>query len=365
MNKLLVTGLALGKEADVCDACNFSFGWLLEYPSVFVWSDKILVPEVIWKAIMAEAYPPSKELAKCCKLIFEIAEADGTIEIVSPLTIIDDTLKKAIFDEIEKDAALLQKTFPDRVSTRLLGDSEDAPRELTIDGVGYCKARIWTIYASLILARALGANCLFEQEVLLYMRHKFGISGSPAQADSGKIESSRTIFEAVIPNDPIFPDYAFSSQRECLTCRREDSCKDTYLSTLEKSFTELIRWREYDEVQELRSTIEEIIRKRSAYNEPIDPQDIIHDFRDREKMLRNRLKSVFPKAKRWAHIATMLSIPIAVSGVVTGASLMTVAGAGSVGLSQLTKELINLLESKYRWISFLQTNAVPCRTEEE
>ena len=48
MNKVMITGLALGLETKACQACNFDFEWLLRYPSVLVWADKIVVTKGIW-----------------------------------------------------------------------------------------------------------------------------------------------------------------------------------------------------------------------------------------------------------------------------------------------------------------------------
>ena len=77
MNKLLVTGLALGKKFGTCQVCNFDFEWLLHYPSVLVWADKILVADTIWDTVSQGGYPgDSKELASSLQLIFDILNLD-------------------------------------------------------------------------------------------------------------------------------------------------------------------------------------------------------------------------------------------------------------------------------------------------
>lgn len=36
MNKIFVTGLAIGNEIGTCDFCNFDFSWLITNPSTFM-----------------------------------------------------------------------------------------------------------------------------------------------------------------------------------------------------------------------------------------------------------------------------------------------------------------------------------------
>ena len=51
MNKVLVTGLALGFDSGLCSACNFDFDWLLNYSSILLWVDKIYIAQKIWDVV--------------------------------------------------------------------------------------------------------------------------------------------------------------------------------------------------------------------------------------------------------------------------------------------------------------------------
>ena len=356
MNRLLVTGLALGTEADVCQVCNFDYSWLLRYPSILIWADKIMVTEAIWDSIIAEIWPQPRELAKCFKIIFETAKSEGIIEIVDPSPVVKNEIKEMIYEQIDKDLELFKLHFPDKVSTQKMGDKDSSPVETILDGVGYCPAYIWSIYAGLILARTLKANCLFDYEVMHYCRYKFGITNLPTEGDIAKLESFRKIFDSKIPNEPLIPGYAIEARDKCSSCVYEVKCKDTFLLTLETDLKKYLKWREYDEITELKTMIERVIKKQYEINELINPNDVISNFYDKEKKLRKKIHSVFPKVKRWANITTMVSIPIGVIGIASGGSLITFAAASTVGLSQLTKELIQLLENKYRWVTFLPSS---------
>ena len=61
---MLVTGLALGTEAGVCQACNFDYNWLINYPSILIWADKIMITKNIWDSVIDEKWPEPRGLAK-------------------------------------------------------------------------------------------------------------------------------------------------------------------------------------------------------------------------------------------------------------------------------------------------------------
>lgn len=289
-------------------------------------------------------------LAKSLQLIFDIARAEGIIEIANPADVIYPTLRDAIFSEVCKDRALLAKVFPDRV---ILGDEEKVPGSIFIDGYEYCLPFVGTIYASLVLARAWDAHCLFSRPVFNYCTYKFGLSGFPKEGEPGRIQGFQAVFDAYVPNVSILPEYVLFSEDWCVKCAKEQECKDIYLLGLEKNLKTLIAWRDYDEIQQLKAVVEDIVRRRSKYGGVIDPADICHDLRSREAKLRRLVRSLFPKVQRWANVTTMLSIPVAVAGAAAEAPLITVAGAAMAGLSKLTKELVELLSSKHSWIGFV------------
>lgn len=355
MNKVLVTGLALGKEIGACDACNFDFDWLIRYPSVILWTDKILVADTIWNTVSHGRFPPkSKELAKSLQLIFDILRSEGIVEVVKPSEIISPDLKDDIYTGVYKDRDLLAKFFPDHVT---LGDEDEVPGQMFIDGLEYCTPHLWTIYAGFVLAKAWNAHCLFNMRVFNYCRYKFGLTNFPKEGEPGGIESFQAVFEAYVPNRSIFPEYVYISKDMCFKCENERSCKDTYLSNVESNLKSILSWRDYDEIQQLKSVIDDIVHRRNKLGGLINPSDILHDFRNKQDKIRKRVKLIFPKLKRWANVTTMLSIPVAVAGVSTGHPLITVSAAGLAGLSQLAKELVDSLSSKYSWIGFVNKDA--------
>ena len=354
MNKVMITGLALGLETKACQACNFDFEWLLRYPSVLVWADKIVVTKEIWDVITEKNIPDADiEFSNSLKLIFEIAGSEKIIEVLDSTGILTSDLTENIFHEVEKDRELLAKNFPKLVT---LGDDEKVPGQIFINGTEYCVPNIWTIYAALILARAWDTHCLFSEQTLNFCRFKFGLTNFPEKGEQGSFEAFETIFDAYIPNIELFPEYTFMDKELCAKCAKEESCKDTYLSKIETNVKNILSIRSYDEIIQLKSFVDRIVNKRKEGDGILNPDEIVNEFRQEENKIRKRLKVVFPKVKRWTNITTLASIPVVVAGIGTGYPLITLSGAALTGLSQASKELLNLLSSKYSWIGFSKKN---------
>lgn len=354
MNKLLVTGLAVAAEVDLCDVCNYDIEWLIRYPSTLLWADKIIVTKSVWQTIQHEAYPFNSQLAKAVKLIFDIAQSHGLIEIASPTPFFKMRLCLAITQQVDKDLKELKTKFPSIVQEKDMSrPGTTGTTETVIDGIGYCQPYISSIYTSLLLAKAWKANCLFEPRVLHYMQYKLGMKSLPKQMNPIQIDSFSSVFSAILPNKPIIPQYAFTSDGECLTCKHEKDCRSEYLLDLEKSTEDLMKWREYDELSEAKSVLKQIVDRRQ--NGRIeDLQSIQREFETIQNELRVRTRKVFPKVKRWSNISTMVSIPFAVSGLCSGVSPLTIAGATLAGLSQIFKQYLEFKESQYQWIGFIQ-----------
>lgn len=353
MNKLLVTGLAIGKEAGECQVCNYDMEWLKNYPSIFLWADQILVTKYLWGVIQEESLL-QKTYGRCSKLVFEMAKNEGLIEIVESPTLIYDTLRESIKSQIETDLVKLQRLFPDKINFKNIStDAAKEIRETVIDGIGYCPPRLWTIYASLALSKAWKAECLFNQDVLHYLRYKFSTELFPNEQESNRLKSFSTIFEAYFPNAPFLPHYAFANKEKCDTCKHEKRCKDSYLIDLEKKFYGLLKLRNYDELQEIKATIDLIIKKCSKANN-VDPNEVAIAFREKQMKLQKKIKKVFPKVKRWANITTIVSIPLITVGVAAHAPLISLAGVSAAGLAKLGTEYVQYLESKNSWVGFLQ-----------
>jgi len=354
MNNVLVTGLAIGKEFGACLACNIDFEWVINYPSVLIWSDKIILTTSTWDIIKKNVIPiPSDNpcLEKCLKLIFEIAEAEGLIEIKDSTAIISDNLSDNIFKVVDNDIKLLSENYSENVVK--LGNDNKVPGQIFIENEEYCSPRLWIINASLLLARAWNAQVLFDTSVLKYCKYKFGLNSIKNNIKTNVFNS---IFKTYVPNELTIPYYLFGKDGKCSICKDITKCKEKYLIDFENELKELIKWRNYDEIYQIKDVINDIVNKSKKSNDMLTSKDVIEEFNNRQQKITKRMKLIFPKIRRWTSITTILSIPVTVAGIATSNLLIAAAGAGVGGTSKLIDEGLNYLTSKYSWVGFLNKN---------
>lgn len=334
-------------EQGLCRACNYDLDWLIRYPSILLWVDKILLTPQIRHTIASANYPDKPVLAECIKLIFDVIEDQGLLEIIDAQEVMPTGLSEHISQQVEKDRLLLSQQFPNSVR---LGEEERVPGQIFVDGQEYCTTHVWSIYAGLVLARVLDARCLFSDRVLNYCKFKFGISQLPREAKQDKMAAFQEIFQAYLPEQAIFPTYVF--EKRCSSCVHEDQCSKAFLSELEQNLRAYMKWRDYDELHQIRAIITRIAESREKYARVLDPATIVSEFREEERKALKRVRSLFPKVQRWTNMTTIISIPVAVIGASTGSALVTVAGAGTAGLATIAGKFVDILSSRYKWVGF-------------
>lgn len=352
-NRLFVTGLALGIENEACPCSNYNIDWLFEYPSTLLWAKKIIVTKSIWETITQAHFSPSstnqkeEALGKAIKVIFEMLHAEGIIEIVDINGIITEEVSESIYSSIEADIESFESRFPRSFK------SEDDKRYFNLNDEMYCVPKLWTIYAGFILSRYFNANGLFSPSDLNYYDYKYRIGANKVDELKGKLHAFQNVFELNLPDLPIGHAYLYDSKELCDKCAREQKCKDSYLVDIEKNIKSIIEKRNYDEIQQIISLLSKLSKKRDSVEFGINPTEFANEFSEEKSKINKRVKSVFPKVKRWTNLTTFVSIPVALSGLVTGNPFLSVSGGVVTGIAKGSEELLKYFENKYNWINFL------------
>ena len=355
MNKVMVTGLAIGKEVGSCDVCHFDLSWVFNNPSTLLWADKIIFTPVMWDRIVNGRLSNRKEeLSKAIKFVFERLNAEGIIEICEPSKYISNNLVKEMDEQVIKDMRTLSDSFPSVISFNYGKNDETgriSPDELKIGDYEYCPANLFSIYGGLLLSRLIGAQPLFDNRSFEYLKYRFGMDINNCQSE---IKTFSSIFNSILPNDNIFPKIVLANDNNCNNCIKINTCKKEYLKILNDKIDDIIKWRKYDEIFQIKTVINNIIKDCNDGDLMLNSDDILKKYHEKENKINSLIKSTFPKVRRFANMATMVSLPFAVIGVAADASLITASGLSIAGLSQISKEVISLLESKFRWVGFLK-----------
>ena len=353
---LFVTGMILGGKSE-CDAtgCRYDFSWLTRQPSMLIWSDKIILTSYCYDNLQSDEHRyEGKKMGKALQKIFDVAKEFGIVEIKNPDLIINNKLEKKISKEIEWDRELLLKLYPKAIKKGKKG----VPGQIFVEGYDYCDVYLQSIYKSLILAREWEAESLFSPSALAYSKYKFGMSLYQNKKET--TQAFNSIFNVLLPEKDLFPYYALDDtftqkpNKNCANCQNTAICDKNLIPDVENNVRQYLELREYDEIQQIKGVIQDIVQKLEQTKNPLDHKEIIKEFRKQEQTINHDIKVTFPKIRRWSNLGIIASLSIIPLGVTTGLPIISYAGATAAGISQVTKEALEYSENKYNWVAFLQ-----------
>lgn len=351
MNKVLVTGLSVGNEVGVCDVCGFDLEWIVRYPSIILWVDKIVLTKSTWDYIVERGENDTTPYYRSVYLIFNLLNSAGLIDVVNTASLFPKNMNEAIIDSVDHDISALVARFPE---TARLGDDKLVPGQLFISDEEYCSPYLYSVYASLYLAKIVDAQCLFNHRVLRYCSYKFGLGPFPPETKQDKIESFHSIYKSLFPNIPLLSEYAIYSSREgekaCGKCTNKSKCSDSYLIDVESQTTKALSMREREEIEESRCLINKIIDKQAG--NVMDHSDLRSEFIKECTRLSRRNKKAFPRVKFWCSLSMILSVPMTVIGISHQAPALIATGAGTLGIATGIKHLVDTLQEKSRWTAY-------------
>ena len=355
MNKILLSGLALGKDIGLCPVCNFDFDWLIKNPSSLLWLDKIIVPQNILNTIKDKKSSNNIKLNEGMKLLFEVLEDKNLLEIIKIEDYISNDVANKLYEQTKKDRDILSEMFPEIIKK---GD-ESCPGELFIGDFHYCSSYVWQIYASLFLAMQLNAQLMYTPESLIYCKYKFGASNSHIPNSNTKNDVITNVFNSLIPSVRVFSDFTFRTKEYCEDCTMITSCEKHYLKKTESNIAKILEYRETDELFQIRDVLNEIISIKSSKNQIItqnDINDILNQYKGKAYKINKLLKKYFPKIEKWSNIATLITLPICITGIATGNPIVSgISGIAATGISS-TRAWLELLKTKYSWVGFIEHN---------
>ena len=345
MNKVLITGLGVANGLGICEVCSLDFSWLINNPSTLLWADQLYIPQ---SSFEAQFYNNTEKIDKIINMFLGIAEEQGVINKINLADMYQEKVGEEIYKKVLKDSQGLLETFPEVVKK----GNKGVPDEIFIGDEGYCGAWISSIYASMRVARDIGANCLFSIREHTFLKYLYGLNvGTYNGMAVNNIYSE--IFSLYMPEGLSIHNYAFSDEERCKKCIHYDNCKSNYLSDTEKIFRKIFKWRGYDELHQAKEEINKIIVLKNEISSQKDINDIIKEFRERQDRINININKRFPKIERWTKMTTVLATPITIASAITGNIPLTIGSAVATGMAQATESLLEIYKSKNNWVGFV------------
>ncbi|MDD6034715.1 MAG: hypothetical protein PUC30_00730 [Lachnospiraceae bacterium] len=345
MNKVLITGLGVAKDFGICNACNLNFSWLFNNPSTILWADKICIPKTAFDAQIAQT---DEKDEKVISMFLKMADAQGLIEKIDVLNMYQERVGDEIYDKMLQDSQSLLRTFPEVVKK----GSKGIPDEIIIGDEGYCGAWMSSVYADIRVAKDIDANCLFSKREHNFLKYLYGLD-LDRFGGSTINHAYNEVFSLFMPEGLAVHNYAFINEERCDLCIHQQGCKDSYLSDSEQSLEKIFKWREYDELQQAKNEIDQIISLKNEISSQKDINDIVKEFKERQDQVNKNINKRFPKIKRWTKMTTVLATPITVAAAITGNAPLVIGSAVATGLAQAAEGILDIYKSKNNWVGFV------------
>ena len=115
---------------------------------------------------------------------------------------------------------------------------------------------MWAIHAALVLAKHFEGSCLFNQHSLQFCKYKWGLEYAK---NNSILNSFSTVFNTYLPEIELVPFHVLYEWEKCVVCAHLEKCKDNYLLEVEKNMKNILKWRNYDEVHQMKEVTNSIV----------------------------------------------------------------------------------------------------------
>lgn len=343
---ILLTGLILGNETEMCPCTNINYRWLFQRPSDLLWMDKIIVTQNEWIEMMRDRSGESKgnqlAIEKAVKLVFEKLDTEGLIQIV-PDTIISQSRAELILQSIMSDLELIEDLYKE-------SDNENDPL-MRMGQYEFCVPSLWSLYAAIELSMNLGASFSLEEDELAYLAALFPRKFNK-EIQAGRNIAMYEVLSLYLPSVELGHDYLTgSSIGKCNNCVHLGKCEKEYLSDIEKQMNRIIDMRQYDEIRLTCEIMDKICDKSIETGHVLTGEELWSDLEEEAVRVGKRIRKMLPKVRLWRRISTMVSI-----GLGAASFINPIIGA-SVAVPAIAEHLLASSEEKMKketsWVNFV------------
>lgn len=345
MNKVLVNGIGTANELGICEACSLDFSWLVSNPSTLLWADEICIPKNAYDVARSN---DDTKTRKVISMFLNMAAHHSLIKEINIAEMYQSDEGSKLTQQVADVSQTLLQTFPQTIKK----GEEGVPGEIVIEDYRFCAARIAAIYMGMKVADDLDANCLFSQGEHTFLKYIYGLNANE-HCRTGVSNAYSEVFSLYLPESIGAHNYAFTNEEHCQGCKHYDKCKNNYLGETEEAFAKMLKWRDYDELQQAKSEIDKIIRIKGQVLSAKDVDDVVRMFKERQERINRNINKRFPKIQRWTKMTTVLATPITITSAITGNVPLTIGSAVATGLSQITEEMMEIYKSKNNWVGFV------------
>lgn len=342
IKNILITGLVLGKETEMCSCSNVNTGWLFDRPSDLLWADKIIVTNNEWEVITRGG--DGKAFGMASKLVLERLQAEGMVKII-PDAVIHQLRAESILKTIENDLKYIEDLYTE--------SEDECDPIMTMGKFHFCVPSLWTLYASIELSRDFNANFSLDQNELAYLMELIPRKYE-WEIHTGKKKAIEEVLSLYLPSVELGHAYLIDSERgRCSKCNHYEKCSVSYLAEIEKQVEAIIKLRQYDEIRMTCEVMDKICEKNMAQGHVLTGEELWDDLQEEARKTEKIVRSKLPKIKMWRKLSAFATI-----GLGAASFLHPAIGVGAA-IPAVAGELLAAYEEKQiketSWVNFVNS----------
>ena len=336
---ILVTGLILGKETNMCLCSNINFGWLFDRPTDLLWADKVIVTQNEWKEIIRDQ---NSALGKATKLIFERLQAEGLVQIISD-EVISPSRAELILKNIKNDLEYIEDLYTE-------SENERDP-VMKMGQFQFCVPSLWTLYAAIELSWIYNASFSLEQDELAYLMalipRKF-----EKEILAGRNLAIDEVLSLYLPSVELGHSYLIDSERgRCSECVNMDNCSNSYLAKIEKQLESILTLRQYDEIRLTCEIMDKICERSTMQGHVLTGDELWDDLQEEAAKTEKTIKRKLPKIELWSKISTYVSIGLGAASFIN--PILGASAAIPAVVSQCLSSYEENIKKENSWVNFV------------
>lgn len=336
---ILVTGLILGKETEMCQCSDINVGWLFERPSDLLWADKIIVTQNEWQVIKNDN---SSAISKASRLIFEKLQAEGLVQLI-PDTIITPSRAEDILHNIKMDLQYIDDLYTE--------SENDNDPVMTMGKSHFCIPSLWTLYAAIELSWELNASFSLTPDELVYLTTLIPRKYEK-EIHAGRNMAIEEVLSLYLPSVELGHVFLVDSARgRCNECARFAECSGTYLTKIEKQVDMILKLRQYDEIRMTCEVMDKICERSILQGHVLSGNELWDDLQEEASKTERMMKSKLRRMKLWSRISTFATI-----GLGAASFLHPVIGIGAAVpalAEQMLKSYGEKMKKETSWVNFV------------
>lgn len=336
---VLVTGLILGKETDMCSCNNINLGWLFDRPSDLLWADKVIMTQNEWNEIISKEDTAYK---RAIKYIFERLQAEGIIHVI-PDTIISLPRAKSILKTIESDLKFIDDLL------RVSKDEKDMLFEM--GKYRFCVPSLWSLYAAIDISRNVNASFSLRSDELAYLMALIPRKYNK-EIVAGRNMAMDEVLSLYLPSIQLGHQYLVDSERgRCSVCTKEKECSGVYMTEIEKQLDTILNLRQFDEIRLTCEVMDKICERSIIQGHVLTGEELWDDLREEAVITGKKARRNLPKIKLWSKISSYVSI-----GLSAASFLNPLFGVGAA-IPAIARQCLDSYEEEITketsWVSFV------------